>query len=102
MNFHLEERYLNIVKTILQAHFGNDAPAVYLFGSRATGNRIKKYSDIDLAIEFKNKDSLASKLLLETAFEESLLPYRVDIVDYNSCSADFREIIDQTKIKLNL
>ena len=33
-------------------------------------------------------------MLLREAFEESDLPFRVDVIDYNAVSDEFRAIID--------
>jgi predicted nucleotidyltransferase len=53
--------------------------AGYRVGSRATGNH-KRFSDVDLLIE---SDDLTGVMLgrIAEAFEESSLPYKVDLVD---------------------
>jgi len=52
---------------------------IYLFGSRARGDN-SAFSDIDIAIE--SKDSISEKLAkVRFEIEESLIPYKVDIVD---------------------
>jgi len=70
---------------------------ILLFGSRAKGN-YKNGSDIDLAI----KDSkLGSKTIgqIKSEFEESSIPYKVDLVDYNTITnLDFRDHIDRVGI----
>lgn len=54
---------------------------VHIFGSRAKGTS-KPGSDIDLAI--MNKEINSNTLLkLNNDFEESSLPYKVDLVDFN-------------------
>ncbi|MCE1247281.1 MAG: nucleotidyltransferase domain-containing protein [Firmicutes bacterium] len=65
---------------------------VWVFGSRVGGD-IKIYSDLDLV--FLGTETISINLLanLEYAFQESDLPYRVDIVDWNRISEDFREVI---------
>ena len=52
---------------------------VRLFGSRARGD-YKFTSDIDLAVTFAQP----TQSLLMTAFENSSLPYTVDVINYNS------------------
>ncbi|MCB2055877.1 MAG: nucleotidyltransferase domain-containing protein [Geminicoccaceae bacterium] len=79
-----EER--DAVCGILAAHLA-PGRAVYVFGSRATGEA-RRFSDLDLAV-----DTDLSLLLcghLELAFEESDRPWRVDIVEYDALSADAR------------
>ncbi|WP_195670214.1 nucleotidyltransferase family protein [Bacteroides intestinalis] len=69
-----------------------------LFGSRAKGN-FKPGSDIDLAVKGPvSKDTLSALL---TAFEESLLPYFVDVVIYEHITNEaLREHIDRVGISI--
>lgn len=70
-----------------------------LFGSRAMGN-FKNGSDIDIAI-LGDAISLSLILKLKSDFEESSLPYFVDIVNYNSISnPELKRHIDQNGITL--
>lgn len=67
---------------------------VNVFGSRAKGN-FKKGSDIDLAIMNENVSEDVI-LKLKTDFEESSLPYRVDIVNYPTLTdSALKEHIDR-------
>ena len=66
---------------------------VRAFGSRVNGTA-KPYSDFDLAIVSKEKIQRKTKMLLRRAFEESKLPFRVDVLDYNAISKEFRTIVD--------
>jgi len=84
------ECHLETIKRILVEYVGDCE--VRAFGSRGNGTA-KEYSDLDLAIIGKNKISRRVKMLLREAFEESDLPFRVDIVDYNAVSEAFRAII---------
>jgi len=53
--------------------------SIYLFGSRARGDN-SAFSDIDIAIDAKeNISQKVAKVRFE--IEESLIPYKVDIVD---------------------
>lgn len=67
---------------------------VRAFGSRATWTA-KDYSDLDLAVVGKEK--LSSKILfaLKEDFQESNLPFRVDVLDWNSISKEFRKVIEK-------
>ncbi len=53
---------------------------VYLFGSRAKGNH-NPGSDVDLAIMNEGAD-VKTIGRIKSDFEESSLPYRVDVVNY--------------------
>lgn len=74
------------------ARFAGVREAV-LFGSRAKGN-YKPGSDIDLALKGEvSKDALAQILML---FEESLLPYFVDVLLYDRLKNEaLKEHIDR-------
>ncbi len=86
------ERHLETIERILAEYVGDCE--VRAFGSRGNGTA-KEYSDLDLAIIGKNKINRRVKMLLREAFEESDLPFRVDIVDYNAVSEAFRAIIEE-------
>jgi type I restriction enzyme S subunit len=85
--------------TIVRAILARFVPGceVWAFGSRAKGNP-KQYSDLDLAIVGDQPLSLATTAELAEAFSESDLPYRVDLVDWATTSASFRQIIDQGRV----
>ncbi|GHV85651.1 hypothetical protein AGMMS50230_12590 [Spirochaetia bacterium] len=67
---------------------------VHAFGSRYkwTSN---DYSDLDLAFVGDKKLSLARIGKIREAFEESALPFRVDVLDWNGISKEFQAIINQ-------
>ena len=64
---------------------------------RAFGSRVKwaakDYSDLDLAVVGSKSLSLRQKRQLAEAFEESNLPIRVDLLDWQSISEGFRKVI---------
>ena len=67
-----------------------DVPAaVYLFGSWARGQE-RRNSDIDIAVQFKRRPRRAFLSELREQLEESHIPYRVDVVDLNLASKQFR------------
>jgi type I restriction enzyme S subunit len=80
-----------LVLTILRAHLPDGAEA-WVFGSRATG-RARQYSDLDLAIDAGRPLTLDELARLSEAFRDSDLPYRVDLVDWQSVDDDFRRLI---------
>lgn len=87
----IEQKHFNLIKSIL-AEYVSDCQ-VRAFGSRVNGTA-RQHSDLDLAIVGKTKMPLRTKTLLKEAFENSDLPFRVDIIDYNAISDSFRKIID--------
>lgn len=89
----IEEKHLKILLEILS----QAKTKFYAFGSRTTASN-RKFSDLDLCY----KDTIAWETLvkIKTDLEESNLPFKVDLVDYNECSEDFKQIIDKDLIEL--
>jgi predicted nucleotidyltransferase len=85
------ENHLETIRRILAEHVGDCE--VRAFGSRSNGEALE-YSDLDLAIIVNGKLERRVKALLREAFEESDLPFRVDVIDYNAVSESFRAVID--------
>ena len=73
---------------------------VFVFGSRATGTNLK-FSDVDLGIEPKKQISPGLISRIEEAFENSNLPYKVDVVDFSKVSEKFKEVAMKDVIYLN-
>jgi len=80
-----------LIQHILHTHV--PACEVRVFGSRVTGTA-KKYSDIDLVIVGSEKISPTTLSLLKEAFQESDLPFRVDVLDWHSISQEFQKVIN--------
>ena len=53
----------------------------------------KPHSDLDLLIEGKEAIPIRRLHLLEKAFADSDLPFRVDVLDWHAISAEFRQQI---------
>jgi len=93
MALQIEEKDLKIAKKLLKMELEGTNSKVYVFGSRAEGTA-REYSDLDLAIDFngqKMPDEI--RFELENFFEASNIKMRVDIVDLNAISENFRKII---------
>jgi nucleotidyltransferase substrate binding protein (TIGR01987 family) len=89
---HLPEQEFELVRAILKEHI--PGKAVWVFGSRATGGRmLKRFSDLDLAVE--GKLTWPERAALAEAFDESLLPVKVDVVEQGLVEADFWERIEK-------
>ncbi len=85
--------HLDIVHCILGKYLPECEARV--FGSRYTGTA-KLYSDLDIA--FVGHEKLDWRLLadIKEEFQESELPFRVDILDWNAISAEFRKVIEES------
>jgi type I restriction enzyme S subunit len=88
----INEGHLEIIKDILARHV--PGLEVRAFGSRVSC-RVKKYSDLDLAIITKQPLSLLQLGSLRDAFSESDLPFRVDVVDWAAADKNFQGIIQR-------
>ena len=84
-------KHLETIKRILAEYV--PGCEVRAFGSRVIGPA-KEHSDLDLAVVAGERMERRAKMLLREAFEESDLPFRVDVIDYNAVSNEFRAIID--------
>jgi predicted nucleotidyltransferase len=95
----IEEAHLKIVLAILQKHFSAHF-TVWAFGSRVT-RTAKKYSDLDLVIDAQSKP-IPLSVMIDAAndFDESSLPYKVDLVDWNSIDEGFRNAIAHARVLL--
>jgi len=91
--------HLDIVIKILDKHLNLEDVDVYVFGSRAKLTA-KRCSDLDLALESKNIILHSDIFAIKDDFENSLLPYKVDVIDLDSISDEFKKIIKNDLIKL--
>ena len=90
--------HLEIVQDILRERL----PAgfrVWVFGSRAKWTATGA-SDLDLAVEGPGKLDYKAAAGLEIAFEESALPYNVDVVDLNAASPEFKRIVEEQRVPM--
>ena len=84
-----------IVRDILAAEIPERA--VLAFGSRACWTA-KAHSDLDLAILGDGPLPLDRMAALREAFEDSDLPFKVDLVDWHGVEARFREAIRRDSV----
>jgi uncharacterized protein len=94
----LSDEESSTIAEILRAHLPIDV-TVHVFGSRASG-RVKAWSDLDLVLEGPSPLSISLIAALAEAFEESPLPWKVDIVDRKTVSDGFGRLIDRSKVAL--
>lgn len=96
MNITAQE--LKTIKKILKKHIPSSAE-FYIFGSRAD-NSARANSDLDLLI--KDKIQIPGHIMeyLKEEFEESNIPFKVDVIDSHRISEDFRKKILNKAIKI--
>ena len=83
----IDPGHLTQVRGILDAHLPADIE-VLVFGSRVRG-AVKRFSDLDLVLKGPEPLDPSVYARLANAFEESSLPWRVDLVDYHLLSPAF-------------
>lgn len=83
----LAERHVESIRGILRTHLPD--ARVFLVGSRARGTA-KPFSDVDLLIEDPPALEPIVRARLRVAFEESNLPYKVDLLEWSSVSPPLR------------
>ena len=82
--------YGDIVKQIVLKQVPNDAFAIFLFGSRAAGNA-KPLSNIDIGILGTEPLPMIVKAHLEADLEESIVPFKIDLIDFYQVDKDFKK-----------
>ena len=86
----LNPKYFKTIQSILAEYI--PAYEVRAFGSRVKWTA-KDYSDLDLVVVGSKPLSFRQRGQLAEAFEESNLPIRVDVLDWQSISEGFRQVI---------
>ena len=72
---------------------------VLAFGSRATGHRVRRFSDLDLVID-GDALSLHEAARLDEALDESRLPFKVDVAQMAWLTPEFRKSIEPELVLL--
>jgi predicted nucleotidyltransferase len=83
-----EREWLHVAE-ILAKHLAGRT--VWAFGSRATGLRVKRFSDLDLAVE--GRLNLTERAALSEAFDDALINFKVDVVETELIDKEFRRRI---------
>ncbi len=83
--------YLPEMKTIIAKYLDLQKYRLFLFGSRVAGTN-RKFSDYDIGILGPEKVPLREMALISADLDDSNIPYRVDVVDFQSVSEKFRRV----------
>lgn len=75
--------------------------SVRLYGSRVAGGA-RPHSDLDLVVDAGSPLDLGVLGDLREAFQESDLPFRVDLLDWHRASPSFRRAIQHETVPLPL
>ena len=84
----IKKNYLNIIREILKKY----SYIFYVYGSRAK-KKARKNSDLDLCY----KERIPGKVIsdIKEQFEESDLPFKVDITNWGNMSPTFQKLIEK-------
>ena len=96
----LDNITISEIKKIIFQFLNPQKDKVFVFGSRATGGS-RKFSDVDIGVKSNKQIDLSLLSDIEEAFEESDIPYTVDVVDFSQVSDRFKEVSKQKIIYLN-
>ena len=89
----VEEKDKQIIKKILQKYPYN----FYMFGSRVKGTA-KKFSDLDIC--FFDPIPWNVRAHIDEDFDNSNIPYIVDVIDLTLCDEAFRNIIQKDLVPI--
>ncbi len=84
-----EKKYEKIVKNKISELFEGSGARIYIFGSRIKG-RTRRGSDLDIGVEnIDYDDFLSIKRKFFLFLEESIVPFKVDLVLFDTANKDF-------------
>ena len=94
----VQPKEMEVIKSLLARHVPKCE--VRAFGSRIN-HTAKTYSDLDLAVVGTRILPDPQFYALKEAFEESDLPFRVDLSDWNRLSKEFQTVIKKNFIVIH-
>lgn len=89
----IPKKYLSQITKIATQIIKDKKTNVFLFGSSL---REKTFGDCDLGLIGKVSDQEIRAL--KAMFEESVVPYKIDVVDFNKVSKTFKQNVFNNKI----
>ncbi|NDV26847.1 nucleotidyltransferase family protein [Desulfovibrio sp. JC010] len=87
---------LKIILSLIETHLPDTT--IWAYGSRATGSA-RPQSDLDL-VAFASADQKKAVYNLKEAFEESDLPFIVDLFVWDTVPDEFRKNIERERVVL--
>ena len=86
----MNNKYINTLKEVFNQYLANEKVKIFLFGSRARKSNYP-FSDIDIGIIPYGKIDENKLTLIKEKIENSNIPYKVEIINFNNTSEDFRK-----------
>jgi len=96
----IDTKTQELIKKIIFRYLDPKINHIFIFGSRAD-NTARRFSDIDIGIEGKNKTSSIVLSMIKADLDDSDIPYTVDVVDFLTASINFKNIAKKNIISLN-
>jgi len=90
-NIVIDENSKNLILQILKNNLPPEIK-VYAFGSRTKGTT-KRFADLDLALRAEKMVNQSVLDKLNIAFENSLIPFKIDLIDLNNIDEEFLNTI---------
>ena len=84
-----DEKYLKMLKEITLSIVDKEKVMVFLFGSRVS-ERHSTGADADIGLLADDKLSANLYHKLRNAIDESIIPWKVDIIDFSRVDASFK------------
>lgn len=97
-NVQLSPGQTELILRLIEKHLGSRAYRIFVFGSRAKGNA-RPNSDLDLMIDAETELGPAKGALVEE-FEQSDLPFKIDLVEKISLSNSFLKNVQDELVEL--
>ena len=92
INPEYEKKYESIIKGKILNLCKDKKCRIFLFGSRAQG-KITRSSDFDIGITGLSKNDFdAIVLKFDDYIEDSIVPYSIDIINFDTVEDDFKNI----------
>lgn len=86
-----QKKYLAKAREIVLRHVDQNKYAVFLFGSWAE-HKGRKDSDLDVGVWGRSSLPGLIKSKISTDFEESVIPWPIDLVDFSCTDVDFNKV----------
>ncbi len=91
----MKEAYRDTIVKIISTYLPH--AHIYLFGSRARRDHTPE-SDIDIAVDAGEKIDRTVFGAIKEAFEESTIPFTIDVVDMWAISDDFKKEVLKDRV----
>jgi predicted nucleotidyltransferase len=89
----IKQKYLAQLKDILNQQLDGEKIKIFIYGSSVERD---EFRDIDIGIEGDFDERQISSL--KEQLQESLLPYFIDVINFNKVSSNFKEAVFKSKI----